>query len=143
MRFNTQKLLAAVEAEIARREKAAEEAFSKAVEEYEAQKAEWLASDHPAALRDCARLVVEKVRKGRIVTPDDVEPIASDRYRAPRHLFYAVEPKRETEKRKPNVSRLNDLREVLLAVEDDEITSSGLRDLGFRNIGDILRSAVA
>lgn len=141
MRFNVRRLLATIDQEIANREERAETVFQQAVAEYEQAKADWLASDHPEALRDCARKIVDKVRKGRVVTPDDVEPIVNNRYRSESHLFFNVEPKRETNTRKPNVERLRDLQAFLLTVSDEEVSASGLRDVGFRDIAGILRAS--
>lgn len=142
MKFKTADLLAAVEAEIKRRTTVAEHAFAKAQEDYAKGKAEWLASNHPTALSVAAKRIVEKVRKGRVVTITDLADFDTQSYRGPRHAFTWNEPKRDSTKgATPQLDKLESLRDFLKAVSDDEVTSTGLREVGFRNIAEILRAA--
>lgn len=144
MKFKTADLLAAVNAEIKRRTTAADKAFSDAQDAYAKGKAEWLASEHPAALATAAKRIAEKVRKGRVVTETDLLDFDTRSYSGPRHAFTWLEPRRETTKgATPYLDKLESLRDFLMAVGDDEITSTGLREVGFRNIAEILRAAAA
>ena len=144
MKFKTADLIKACEAEIARRNKAADKAFADAQIAYAKGKADWLTSEHPTALAAAAKKIVEKVRKGRIVTEADLSEFDTSRYNGPRHAFTWQQPKRETTKgASANLDKLEALRDFLAAVGDDEVTSTGLREVGFRNIAEILRSAAA
>lgn len=142
MKFSKKALLKAVDTEIAARTKAAESAYQTAVQEYEQAKVEWLASEHPAALAATAKAVAEKIRKGRVVTADDLKAFGRRSYKED-HAFSGVRPNPETRLRKPNVAKLEALRDFLATVTDDEITSTGLREVGFRNLADILRKAAS
>lgn len=140
MKFRTAALVKIVNDEIASRISAAEADLAGAEAEYEREKQEWLASEHPQALATAARSIVEKVRKGRLVTHDDLGAFGGG-YRSANHAFSAIKPEQKTKGRQPNVAKLEALRDFLAAVSDDEVTSSGLRDVGFRNIGEIIRAA--
>ncbi len=143
MKFSKQTLLKAVESEISRRVKAAEAAYRANLAEYAQSKADWLASEHPAALAEAAKAVVAKVRRGQVVEPNDVKAFDGYAHRGHGHLFYGTKPERDTKNRQPNVATLEALRDFLATVSDNEVTSSGLREVGFRNIAAILRSAAS
>ena len=141
MKFNRTTLIASIDAEIVSRKERAEADFQKALAEYEKTKVKWLASEHPQALSDAAKAVVNKVRRGHVVTADDTRALAS-RY-SDSHTFDGVEPSRATKCRQADTAQLQALREFLETVVDDEVTSSGLRDVGFRHIAQILRAAAS
>lgn len=143
MKFDTAALIQICDTEIEARTRAAEEAFAAAEAEYEQSKAAWLASDHPAALASASRSVLEKVRKGRIVTVDDLKVFGSGRWDGGgNHAFTGIKPERKTKGRQPSLGQIQALRDFLGTVTDAEVTSSGLRDVGFRNIAAIIRMAV-
>lgn len=141
MKFKTQKLLDVVESEIARRTTEAEEKYAAAVSEYEQAKAEWLDSEHPDELAKAARRLLDKLRKGRTATPDDLRGFKYGRYGNSR-VFRSRKPVKSDATFQPSgTAPLENLRTFLLTVADEEVSSTGLRDVGFRNIAGILRLA--
>lgn len=137
MKFNRIDLMNTIENRIAEAYSTANEKYHEAVKEYEYAKDQWLASDHSQYFVDEADKLKGKALR-EVITTDDLKPFGyswSD-HPARQYVFSASTPKY----RKPDVDTLNQLLEFLRAVTDDEVSSSGLRDVGFRNIAQILRN---
>lgn len=145
MKFNTATLKKSVETEIKRRHAEADKTFKDAQAAHAQRKAEWLASEHPQILATAAKRVAEKVRKGRVITPADLRDLDPDTWtRGERHAFAEEEPTRKSVSgATARVETLEALRDFLTSVADAEVTSTGLREVGFRNIAVILRAAAA
>lgn len=145
MKFNTTTLRKSVEAEIKRRHAEANKTFKEAQAAHDKAKAEWLASDKPQVIAAAAKRVAEKARRGRVITPEDLRDLSVERWsNSPRNFFDYPEPERsKVTGATARVETLEALRDFLAAVADDEVTSTGLREVGFRNIAQILRAAAS
>lgn len=137
MKFNRIELINTLENRIAEAHATANKDYSEAVKEYEAAKERWLNSDHGQYFLNEADKLKEKAFQ-KVITTEDLEPFEyswSSSY-ARHHVFSAKLPTPP----KVNTDTLIHLLVFLKTVTDDEVSSSGLRDVGFRNIAQILRS---
>ena len=131
MKFNRETLISTIETRISELVTEAEQAHAEAKVAYEKRKQEWLESEHPRYFGDEAEKLAAKARGGEVITSDTLSPFDHGwRDEAKEHLFTGEEP-----------SYLSNLRDFLQSVTDEEVSSSGLRDVGFRDIARILRRA--
>lgn len=137
MKFNRTELMTTIENRIAEAHVTASEKYAEAVADYKTARELWLASDHGQYFVHEADKLKEKALRD-VVTSDDLKPFSyswSD-HPAREHVFSARVPEYQA----PNVNTLSQLLEFLRAVTDEEVSSSGLRDVGFRNVAQILRN---
>lgn len=138
MKFNRETLISTIETRISELVTEAEQAHAEAKVAYEKRKQEWLESEHPRYFGDEAEKLAAKARGGEVITSDTLSPFDHGwRDEAKEHLFTGEEPSY----REPNTEALSNLRDFLQSVTDEEVSSSGLRDVGFRDIARILRRA--
>lgn len=138
MKFRTADLIAFVEKEIEARTTAADGLTEKTLQTYREARADWLASGKPERIRAIAQRLSEKVRKGRIVTEDDVAEILENRHTQDTIYFRGgSEPK----KKEPILGNLPALRDFLKTVADEEVSTSTLATVGFTKLAAIYRGA--
>ena len=75
MKFRTSDLIAAIDREVTRREADTDRVNSQEVERHAAARTEWLQSDAPQQLRELFKRLGEKLRKGGVVTDDEVAAV--------------------------------------------------------------------
>ena len=141
MKFRTQRLIEVVKAEIAKREADHEATLQLVQKEYDEARAKWLDSEKPDIVREAARAIVRKVGRGQVITLKDTE-VLTDRGQS--YIFLRSEPEndyRVIRRGKPNVEALQGFLAILESIEDETVTSTALRELGYRNIAPILREA--
>lgn len=135
MKFNRETLLKSIDDRIAQLKSGAEKAFVEETEEYERLKKEWLESDHPTYFLRAADELIKKARSG-LIRREDLTPFeVGYRGEAREEVFRHDRPTY----REPNVKNLVSLRDFLRSVTDEEVSSSGLRDVGFRNIAHLMQ----
>lgn len=137
MKFNRIELINTLENRIAEAHATANKEYSEAVKKYMAEKEQWLNSDHGQYFLNEADKLKEKAFQ-KVITTEDLKPFdcSWSSYPARHHVFSAKLPTPQ----KVDTGTLSYLLKFLKTVTDDEVSSSGLRDVGFRNIAQILRS---
>ena len=138
MKFQTKALLSAIDREIARRDKATEKKNAEERERHAKARREWLDSGAPEQLREAFKRLGEKLRRGGVVTTDDVRPFAP-RWSGEEKITLAPDAKPTVHT--TNYGNLLNLREFLKTVSDPEVSSAGLRDVGFRDLAGLSREA--
>lgn len=137
MKFRTADLIARIDTLLAEREKAVAAAKVKAERESRASEARWVEA-HGEAFLEFAATVRTKVRKGQPITRDDVPEKAATRYSDSLAFYFAP---REQDVVEPG--SLLTLKAALEAVEDEFVTTTGLREIGFKDIARYFRPASA
>lgn len=138
MKFKTADLIARIDILITERVEAAKTADAKALKDHEQNRSGWLEA-HGDAYVKFANTVKEKIRKGRPILASDIPDGVKNRYRE-FALFSATQPP------KPVPARLDDLetlKSALSAVADEYVTTTGLREIGFKDIARLFRANAA
>lgn len=133
MKFDRTDLIARAEAEIQRRKDAAAEADAQAANDAASRREEWLDTKGPGYVLFANR-IKDKIRKGRPIVQDDIPQEIRARYD---RIDVFSDPRRT-----PTVADTGTLERfisVLSAVTDDEVTSAGLIQLGFRDLTRLFR----
>ena len=126
MKIDRKKLIAELEAAVRRLEAAADAKLVKQQEEYDRAAEAWTkTSAHHAEA--AAATIKSKLRKGQPVTCRD---LGTQRFNHPHWAFDGERPAKRTE---PDTGHHRALITFLQTVTDDEVTSSALRDAGFRD----------
>lgn len=133
MKFNRTDLIDRAEAEIQRRKDAAAEADAQAAKDAVTQRQEWLDTKGPGYVLFANR-IKDKIRKGRPIVQDDIPQEIRTRYD---RIDVFSDPRRTTTT--PEVAHLERFISVLSAVTDDEVTSTGLVQLGYRDLTKLFR----
>lgn len=134
MKFNRMNLIKSIDENILIIRADARKKYDDAFTEYYDAEREWLASEHPAYFIEAAKELIRHA-DAEVVTHDTLAPL-SNTYGSParEHVFSRREPKYV----EPDVDELQNLRNFLADVTDEEVSSSGLRDVGFRNLARIM-----
>lgn len=82
-----------------------------------------------------ANRIKDKIRKGRPIAQGDVPDDLSDGYGRFRGFYSEYQPRLNSE----TASDLRTLRTALQAVTDEEVTTTGLRQIGFTDIARLFR----
>jgi hypothetical protein len=135
MKFNTKDLIARIDVLIQARIDDAEAKTQESAAKTEASREKWL-RDYGPGFVVFANRIKEKIRKDRPITPDDLPPEIMDRY-ASRVQYFSPERPRKYD---AQLDDLKTLRVTLEAVTDETITTTGLREIGFKNISDLFRT---
>lgn len=153
MKISKAKLLAAIDAvQAAEKQKIADYETAKRL--YAArQKALWIREEMPR-LKNLRNMISKALANHTLVTREMVEDaLGSSRrgsyyssqvptwsmpnvteFEIDGHRFYKIVPQ---------TSKYDSLRLALNAIEDDTVTPSALTSIGFRNLGDLFRAAIA
>jgi len=107
-----------------------------AVAKHEAALAEWHEKQAPK-VAEVVKSLAAKVRKGQPIYSADVRPLGDGWHSG--LAFQSDGPPKPKPVRVP--AELTALRTFLGTVADETVTSSALADMGFRNIGALLRRA--
>lgn len=140
MKFNKSALLAATEKAIEAELDRIDAIQAQDVVTYEKAKADWLKSKKPKELKAAATLILGRIERGEVVTPHDGK--AFEKW-SPSNYFHESEPDPERAKKlcNPRIRKLEALRDFLTMVTDDEVSTNGLNESGFRNVGSVLSLA--
>lgn len=130
MRFQRTELIARAQAAIVERERAAAAKEAERLTAVQTQRDEWVAK-HGDAFTELAKAIIRRTRKGEPVTVEDVPAAAKDRYGSV--SFFSPGYPSGTPIT-ANTASLTRFIAVLGAVTDDEVSSAGLRDLGFTDL---------
>lgn len=129
MKFNRMELIQRAEAEIQKRKDEAVEIDAKAAEQAISDRQEWLDTKGPAYVLFANR-VKDKIRKGRPITQEDIPEEIRGRYE---RITVWSDPAKHGPTQ-PRVYSLERLVSILQAITDDEVTSSGLAAVGYRDL---------
>ena len=129
MKFSRTEMITRAQAEIERRKAAHAVAVAEAESRCDQARADW-ARDHLPAYNEFANTIKRKARKGQPIVKDDIPRTITNRYGDSLNVFNQPRP----DQAKPNVEGLERLISLLNAVTDDEITSTGLVSLGYRDL---------
>ena len=141
MKFNRVALLEAIDRSIEKEQIALTDADNAAMVMYEEAKHDWLHSKKPEKLRIAAQRVVTLVDKGELVVKSDLTPLQTSRYDGGSHHFSMDKPKPIQQNTcNPTIKKLEALRDFLQLATDEDVTTNGLNESGFRNIGALLNS---
>lgn len=135
MKFNTQELIKRIDVLIQVRIDEAEAQTKDAAAAVEASREKWL-NDYGPGFVVFANRIKDKIRKNRPVTSADFPPEIMDKWGS-RIQYFSPETVR---KYAANLDDLKTLRVTLEAVTDESITTTGLREIGFKNISDLFRT---
>lgn len=128
MKFDRTDLITRAEAEIQRRKTAAAERDEQAAKDAAAERQEWMDTKAPHFVVFANR-IKDKIRKGRPIVTEDVPPALRARYS---DIEFFTPPRITAHP--AATATLEQLVAVLSAVTDDEVTSAGLVQLGFRDL---------
>lgn len=134
MKINRVRLLDAVDAAIESEQQRHQADADGKLAAYNEAVDTWRNSDHPKLLAAQLRELANKAIRGIVVTSGDLDAL---HYRDDTHGFKGG--KRPEVKPYMVEKRLTLLRDILLATEDEMVTTSALAELGFRNISDLIR----
>jgi len=129
MKFKTIELIARIDDLIAERIKRADDKHAEDVAAHESFRAQWL-DDHGPAYVEFANRIKEKIRKGRPIVQGDLPQGVIGRYREFATFQSSNPPKHQA----AQIGDLTTLKAALSAVSDDYVTTTGLREVGFRDI---------
>jgi hypothetical protein len=135
MKFKTSELIARIDTLIVERENAAEEKHVQAVADVEAARTTWL-QDHGPAYLEFANRIKEKIRKDRPILLEDIPQAVRARY----NEYAYFRPSSPPKKREAEYGELLTLKATLAAITDEHVTTTGLREIGFKNIADLFRT---
>lgn len=135
MKFKTTELIARIDVLIAERVQAAEDKHLKAVADIESARSAWL-EEHGPDYVEFANRIKEKIRKNRPILLDDIPTGARGRY----NEFATYRAGSNPTKREADCSDLLTLKATLGAIADEYVTTTGLREIGFKNIADLFRT---
>lgn len=129
MKFKTAELIARVNKKIDDEVKRAEERNRKDLEEIEQAREEWFEKSEYWVV--FANRIKDKIRKGRPILPTDVpkEIQVSSFSRDP--AFFR---KKEPAKYEPHTKNLEAMKKLLESITDEEVTTTGLKEIGFKDI---------
>lgn len=139
MKIKTADLLASVEQAIAECTARRDSAHAEAMAQYDKAIAEWNEKHAPEAAALLKGLAA-KLRKGQPISSADVRPLVG-KWGDGGIVLKSEGPPKPRPVQVP--ADLLALRTFLGTVDDDTVTSSALVTMGFRNLGALLRSAVA
>lgn len=128
MKFKTAELIKRIDDLIILREQNAETKHAEAVQQHAAKRSEWLEEYGPAYV-EFANRIKEKIRKDRPILESDIPERIRNRYGYP-HFREGKAP----EKQAARIGELRTLKAALEAVTDEYVTTTGLREVGFKNI---------
>lgn len=134
MKFNTKDLINRIDVLIQARVDDAESKTKEAAAAGEKQREQWI-EEYADGFAVFANRIKEKIRKDRPITASDIPPEIMDRY-ASRIQYFSPERPRKYD---AQLDDLKTLRMTLEAVTDESITTTGLREIGFKNISDLFR----
>jgi len=137
MKFKTSDLIARIDDLIAERFKLADEKHVEDVAAHQSFRAQWL-EDHGPAYVEFANRIKEKIRKGRPITQDDLPAGVIGRYRE----FETFKSANPPTKKVPQTGDLTVLKAALSAVSDEYVTTTGLREVGFKDISRLFGGGV-
>lgn len=145
MKFNKATLLKRVEDEIVAIANQAKADYEKQVERYEEAQRQWLDSKKPVLLKEAAEALLKRLKSNQVIEYPDLDRFRTDRYgRNSEALhFQHDKPKKPDACPSKQVQDLEALRDFLKLVNDEEVTTNGLIDSGFRNIAAILRPVLS
>jgi hypothetical protein len=135
MKFNTQELINRIDVLIQARIDDADAKTQESAAAVEASREKWL-KDYGPGFVVLADRIKEKIRKDRPIVADDLPPTIMDRYGSRIQYFSPERPR----KYDAQLDDLKTLRATLEAVTDETITTTGLREIGFKNISDLFRT---
>lgn len=137
MKFKRTTLINTINEQVVRAYADAQKVFEEDLRKYEEAETKWLCSEHREYFIDVGEALGKKARSAEVITREDLKPFQIDwSSNARNHVFNFTFPVL----REPDVSALQNLASFLETIADDEVSSSGLRDVGFRNIAQILRN---
>ena len=135
MKFQTKDLIARIDETVARMSAAARQENAKAASEMAANRTEWIAFHMPLYMK-LAATIRTLDRKGLPVTKADIPKGLEDRYGDSLRTW---DPR--ANQVSPRTEGLLALRAALSACTDDTVTTTGLRELGFRDINTLFAGA--
>lgn len=128
MKFKTKDIIARIDQTIAARIKDAERKTKEAEVGLLKNREEWLQNaEHWTTF---ANRVKDKIRKGRPILHSDIPKEIRGGFRNELKTFHQAKP----QKYEANISELEAMKATLEAVTDEEITTTGLKEIGFKNI---------
>lgn len=134
MKFRTADLIARIDALIEERKAVAEARTAEDKAAAEKARQDWLVA-HSDAYVEFANRIKDKIRKGRPITMDDRPDGLRDKWQS-LPFFDASKPKVHT----AQTADLETLRATLTAVEDEYVTTTSLREIGFKDVARLFRA---
>jgi hypothetical protein len=136
MKFNTKELINRIDVLIQARIDEAEAKTQKSAADVEVSREKWL-KEYGPGFALLANRIKDKIRKDRPITASDIPPEIMDKW-GNRIQYFSPEKPRKYE---ASLEDLKTLRGTLEAVTDETITTTGLREIGFKNISTLFRTA--
>lgn len=133
MKFNRTALIARIDSEIKRRTDDAAREDKRKAEQAIKDREVWVLK-HADKAKKAAQSITARLKKGEPVTWIDLGLTNGGGYRD-----WPAGESDGSSPTDPRTGQLTSLRRFLELVGDDEVTSSGLRDAGYRDLASILR----
>lgn len=136
MKFRTDHLISRIETIMAERMRRTQELKEQDAREAQEARDTWLREMQPH-WTEFGVALQERLRSGEPVTYDIV-PEALQKSSYNRNELHFHVPAKPVE-RKADIEDLRALKRMLIAVQDDHITTSGLAEIGFRDVASLFR----